>query len=186
MEKLLLYCTLGKPNLYLPPEHNCFEGDEASKCYLKDEPILEGFDIKLNGKIAVECDCELVEKIFSDYFDNGVETNAYYYTNGDTDIEESACLDTNDLALYLGQKIGGEKVGYAIHLKNVKVFDEPEELSKYGLKKAPQNMCYVYDKDGNKYLLLSIHPKHLCNIINGDKTIEVRRKILKDLEELIR
>jgi predicted transcriptional regulator len=57
-----------------------------------------------------------------------------------------------------------------------------EDREKYiPLKKAPQNMCYVYDKDGNKYVLISVHPEWLAMILNGLKTIEVRRKVLKEV-----
>ena len=83
------------------------------------------------------------------------------------------------------------------------MFDKPKQLNDYCLheivdkiffnekeiKKAPQNMCKVYDKkltrtekeDG--YVLISIKPKWLCKILNGEKTIEVRRKGLKGMVE---
>lgn len=46
------------------------------------------------------------------------------------------------------------------------------------LYKAPQNMMYVFDGEEKK-VLISIHPEHLCKILNGEKTIEVRKKTLK-------
>ena len=49
------------------------------------------------------------------------------------------------------------------------------------LKRAPQNMCYVYDKDGVKYVLISVHPKWLKMILNGLKDVEVRREVLKEM-----
>ena len=51
--------------------------------------------------------------------------------------------------------------------------------------KAPQNMCNVYDRFGNRYILISIQPQHLAKILNGKKTIEVRKKILKSLKGLL-
>ena len=62
---------------------------------------------------------------------------------------------------------------------------EPKELSYYGIKKAPQNMCYLYDKDGKIIaVVISIQAPHACNIMNGLKTIEVRKSILNVLKEL--
>lgn len=33
--------------------------------------------------------------------------------------------------------------GYAIHISDLKIFDEPKKLSEFRRKKAPQNFCYV-------------------------------------------
>lgn len=98
--------------------------------------------------------------------------------------------------------IGLENEGYALHLSNVKVFDEPKELNEFNLfdpdyciskelKKAPQNMCRVVEFNGlcqtpsKEYVLISIRPKHLCKILNGEKTIEIRKKILNSLKGLV-
>ena len=48
------------------------------------------------------------------------------------------------------------------------------------LDKAPQNMMYVFDGEEKK-VLISIRPEWLCKILNGEKTIEVRKKVLKDM-----
>ena len=48
------------------------------------------------------------------------------------------------------------------------------------LYKAPQNMMYVFDLEEKK-VLISIHPEWLCKILNGEKTIEVRKKVLKEM-----
>lgn len=54
------------------------------------------------------------------------------------------------------------------------------------LKKAPQNMCYCYDQDKkNQYVLISIRPEWVAKILNGKKTIEVRRQVVNALRELI-
>ena len=42
-------------------------------------------------------------------------------------------------------------------------------------------MMRVYDRFGNKYILISVRPKWLCKILNGEKTIEVRKKVLKEM-----
>jgi predicted transcriptional regulator len=94
--------------------------------------------------------------------------------------------------------------GYAIHIKNLHIFDEPKELQEYAtikripdewhigyyekfesVERTPQNMQYVYDvnfgKPSEKKVLISIRPEWLCKILNGEKTIEVRRKVLKEM-----
>lgn len=94
-----------------------------------------------------------------------------------------SCLSFDELGSY----VCGEsdiKTFYALHLENVKAFDTPKKLDEYSIIKAPQNMQYCYDKNGNKYVLLSIRPEHLVNILYGKKTIEVRKKILKEMEKL--
>lgn len=65
-------------------------------------------------------------------------------------------------------------------------FEEHEKYS--SLQKAPQNMMRVYDPweidengVGEAYVLISIHPEWICKILNGEKTIEVRKKVLKEM-----
>lgn len=140
------------------------------------------------------------------YKDDGVvfeRKDRYINTMLKNDDLGKAKITPQELLDYIG--LGNE--GYALHLSNVKVFDESRELSDYDVKekglihccgynytiknmfssctKAPQNMCNVYDKQGNHYILISIKPEHLCKILNGEKTIEVRKKILKSLKEVL-
>jgi predicted transcriptional regulator len=54
------------------------------------------------------------------------------------------------------------------------------------INKAPQNMCSVFKVDSKNYekeyyILISIRPEWLCKILNGEKTIEVRKKVLKEM-----
>jgi hypothetical protein len=57
------------------------------------------------------------------------------------------------------------------------------------VERAPQNMQYVYDVNSDnpneKKVLISIRPEWLCKILNGEKTIEVRRKVLKEMLKCI-
>ena len=53
-------------------------------------------------------------------------------------------------------------------------------MNQRALVKAPQNMCNAYDVYKNHYILISIRPEWLCKILNGEKTIEVRKKVLKE------
>lgn len=191
--KLLLYCTKAKPYLigrkYAPYEYYLDRGGKYSEMYSRD--------FIHNGKIVAECDYE-VEKI--------KRTNTigdwYYYENQDEILEKSCIVDINKFFEYLKGKNG-----YAIHIKNLHIFDEPKELNdyitkqcqfgkcstcEYGKKeihcgtidtpitKAPQNMMYCYDESEMK-VLISIRPEWLCKILNGEKTIEIRKKVLKEM-----
>lgn len=181
MSKLLLYCTKAKPILrdyrgkaiydrfVISPTDRPFTSDDK-------QPIL-------NGKIVAECDFE-VDKLTNCgtsfmimKYDDLQES--YRYTNK---VARGSCLDYTDLRRYLGTKDG-----YAIHIKNLHIFDKPKELSEYGMDfpispivRAPQNMMYA-NGIGERYILISIHPEWLCKILNGEKTVEVRKKVLKEM-----
>jgi len=196
--KLLLYCTKAKPYLeYKQIPRTLMEIDnsfEGYRCSYKRTENDENF--QLNGKIVAECDFE-VEEI--NYRSAKFVCNRYYLR-----VLDKSCLTDKQMYDYLK----GEK-GHAIHIKNLHIFDEPRELSDYITKrcqfgkcsnceygkneihcatidtpitKAPQNMMYCYDKNtGEKYVLISIRPEWLCKILNGEKTIECRKRILKEM-----
>jgi len=185
--KLLLYCTKAKPYLY------SFMGKlwEQNKKLAEEVPML-------NGKIVAECDFE-VEKIVCDlrmtkeyrFFDE--------YTTKSLSEKELLYASKIDRISFINYLKG--KNGYAIHIKNLHIFDKPKELSDYNqlikgkskgaldvlivfddTKKAPQNMMYVYDRNTvEKYALISIRPEWLCKILNGEKTVEIRKKVLKEM-----
>ena len=190
--KLLLYCTKAKPYLF---NQNIYEFYE-SKYITSTHKFHEKQDYLLNGKIIAECDFEVeeIEKVVDDTL------CAYWYeTKKLTEIEvlKKSCLMDYELDDYLGGKNG-----YAIHIKNLHIFDEPKKITAYHCKtnkndelclnggcgykffyKAPQNMMKVYDHwgKGNEYVLISIRPEWLCKILNGEKTIEIRKKVLKEM-----
>lgn len=188
--KLLLYCTKAKPYIM---KYKDGKYKQIASFYTKQD--LATYDL-LNGKIVAECDFE-VEKIRKGwgclngtrYFRNNIK---HYYP--DYELEQQSCLGFNEIDKYLKGTLN-ENCGYAIYIKNLKIFDEPKELSEYKrkdefmggkqifwetIKKAPQNMMYVYDEKGD-YILISIQPQWLCKILNGEKTIEVRKKVLKEM-----
>lgn len=49
------------------------------------------------------------------------------------------------------------------------------------LDKAPQNMMKVIDWNGENCILISIKSEWLCKILNEEKTIEVRKRVLKEM-----
>ena len=204
--KLLLYCTKAKP--YLVDErkiryHNFVLGDNS---VLKSNEK----DLVLNGKIVGECDYEVEEFDFMSFllYENDVKK---YNTEVRklNEICKKSCLSATEMVFYLDTKALGTKnpngmIGKAIHIKNLHIFDEPRELAhsttdndsyyyteKYDKKfktircgaliQAPKNMMYVYDRDGNKCILISIRPEHLIKKLNGECTIIVKKNVLKEM-----
>jgi predicted transcriptional regulator len=179
--KLLLYCTKAKPILF---KH--FKWLDGKDFACKD--VSKNGYYCYNGKIVAECDFE-VEKLSIGY-GVGWQTETI---KGTENIEKISCLSRAKLYEYCKGK------GYAIHIKNLHIFDEPKELQEYAtlkkypggyekfvsVERAPQNMMYVYDVNSDnpneKKVLISIRPEWLCKILNKEKTIEVRRVVLKEM-----
>lgn len=186
--KLLWYCTKAKgKNYYLRKLPN------GRYCLSRDKGEL------LNDKIVAKCDFEVEEMKFKMKYTAEKSWNVYLTPSLSLyELKERSCLNNAILDNY--------KPNYAIHIKNLKVFKKPKELKDFyvkgtyhnaeqmfideiqidgewfhPMKRAPQNMCYAYDIHGNKYVVISIHPEWACKILNGEKTIEVRRKVLKEM-----
>ena len=188
--KALLYCTKAKPYLY-----GHYVGFETKWQYdlTKNNEVFNNHKV-LNGFIVAECEIDKVEEIKHKFY--GSDNIGYHtWTLTQNDLCEKSCLNFGNLYDYIW-----EYDGYALHLSNVKAFDEPKDISlfytnycidRYGitscnmLMKAPQNMCRVIDFEGKPYVLISIRPEWLCKILNGEKTIEVRKQILNCLKEMI-
>lgn len=179
--KCLLYCTKAKP--YLIEYEN--DNDYISYLEYRLEESLKDlcFEEKiLNGKIVVECEVETKEICF-EKISNGVGYD-YHYTLPNGDYIDGSCLSDVEMQNYLG-----EKNGYALFIKNLKTkilsFDKDCIFKKpHGnevITRAPQNMQWCFDRRGNRYVLISIRPEWLCKILNEEKTIEIRRKVLKGM-----
>lgn len=210
--KLLLYCTKEKMKLRKSIKDKDYYLDNGSKFN-----IIPKEDYSLNGKIVAECDFEVEEMEHYIHYEPEVDIglgvlpsfkcDAYCTkTLGHFEILKRSCLDEPEIFKYLGVNNG-----YAIHIKNLKIFDKPKELSDYcrylkvynnygRIEVAPQNMMYAYEivpckeehlfrgvlqefrwNRYNKNILISIQPQWLCKILNGEKTIEVRKKVLKGM-----
>lgn len=173
--KALLYCTKSKKKLF-------YDVVWRKWMYGFDKPH-DKFP-SVNGTIVAECEVETEEIRLSEYpyyedcsvglFDTPTLTN--------DELLRKSCLNDDELEDYLTN----EK-GYALHISNLReihpslsvIFKEPHGFER--VSKAPQNMMRVYDEVGNKYILISIRPEWLCKILNGEKTIEVRKQVLKEM-----
>ena len=187
--KLLLYCEKAKPYLYRKDD-DIFE--LSNKIKYEDISDYKKYYGLNNGKIVAECDYEV--SIHNWYNDYNLFEKLYYQENMMFNNENS-CMSSRELVSYLGNN-NLKKDFYAIHIKNLHIFDEPIDIRNYyniatrtmtdcmnqkSLLKAPQNMCNAYDVYKNHYILMSIKSEELCKILNREKTIEIRKKVLKEM-----
>lgn len=203
--KALLYCTKNKPELHKAYDNSCYIVDKE---FIKEMEEWDGnFQTPsehpiLNGHVVAVCDIEVEE------------VRPFFHWC--KQLEKATCLTCDEVLDYLDKKdksVSNPKRQapvYLIHIKNLKVFDEPLTIEKlyqpidnnfckrcreyktceYAKSKgkpckkvllyAPQNMYYCW-YNGEKYALISIQPQWLVKILNGEKTIEVRKKVLKEM-----
>lgn len=193
--KLLLYCTRQMPRLVFTDGKWWLDNSKENTYWEKEQPAPIGY----NGKIIAECDYDVEEiECRTSVGTNGIHDEYTTKSLGENELLFASKIDEITFINYLKGKNG-----YAIHIKNLNIFDRPRKLSCYStytkeiintwwfylnhkkakqLEKAPQNMMYCYGNNtGEKYILISIHPEWLCKILNGEKTIEVRKKVLKEM-----
>ena len=171
-----------------------FNGKIIAEC---ECDLVEKYEMEFYHDKDVQQSIGIFDKFETEYW--GEECYETIITNEYSDEEiancpllKKSCLTFDELGNYVCPK-GGVNNFYALHLSNVKVLDKPLSFDKdYIYKdyksnalitKAPQNMCNVYDRFGNHYVLISIQPQHLVNILNGKKTIEIRKQILNVMKE---
>lgn len=174
--KLLWYCTKSDLKLYKTRDNDYTT--------LKAKDNIFGYE-ELNGKIVAVSDYEVEEvmTILNESLINMLPTP--YTTN---ELTPYSLLRRSRLTADMIKKY---KPNYAIHIKNLEIFEKPKKLgmayyttlkSANKIQKAPQNMCIVrsyYPKNYfEKYVLISVHPEWLAMILNGLKTIEVRKQVL--------
>lgn len=152
--KCYIYCTKGKN---LVNEFGEFIAN--NKCYCYPE---------LNGKVVAEFTLNAVDEF--KVFENGTVQYWNYH-----DLEKS-CLTYDEISNYVGRN----KIGYAWHIDDLKIYNTPKELSEFykkytlshddfvfalyngtqtyneylkyqcSLKKPPQSWCYVEVQDDRK------------------------------------
>lgn len=79
-----------------------------------------------------------IGKVLAEFTLNKVETikeNQIYNAKA---MLEHACLTIEELNNY-----AKDKKFYAWHIEDLKIYDEPKELSEFGIKKAPQSWQYA-------------------------------------------
>ena len=125
-------------------------------CTKDKEPCFAG--VPRSGKYTV-----LNGKVVAKFTLNKVEEITNRYCKG---MLIDSCLTNYELNNYLGNS-----VGYAWHISNLKIFDEPKELSefnKYGCEQYDKDVCAVYGERGHLYTNCFFHltkaPQSMCYI----------------------
>ena len=189
--KCLLYCTkaikhysvghliFNLDDLTLNPDTNKYVFGDS--CYLMASENSYGKDNFLNGKIVAECEVETKQIQMV-----GDEMELWFETLDGENVEYDSCLEFDQFDTYLSSN---DYKGYALFIKNLKpkmlsfdkdcIFKKPH--GNETITRAPQNMQWCFDRRGNRYALISIRPEWLCKILNGEKTIEIRKKVLKGM-----
>ena len=119
--KVYIYCTKDKKNKFFPP---------ITQQVLNKAPKDYVVDTRGNGKVIGEFVCDDVAKIIKDGSCFIAEGRSEAETNR---IARLSCLDFDDMNKYLG-----EKSGYAWHISNLVIYDQPKELSAF------HNFCEKY------------------------------------------
>lgn len=166
-----VYCTKGKPNLWLPYEYDCFELDEASQPYLSDRPIVD-IDTKMNGKVIFKFRCYKVEEI-EDCVDV-LSTKSLDCI----ELLQKSCLTCEELHEYLPFRYDDKPRGYAIHISDLEIFDKPKELSEFRschtnkikyVEKEVRKQTFITYKLQNRNHKLTKAPQSWCYIETEDK-----------------
>ena len=184
--KVYIYCTKARKSYRII--HLIFYEDELYK--LPNGKIKFGSSVELmaydnydknnflNGKIVASFELNKVSKI-------EVDSKQYNYWS-----KNGSCLSIDDFINYCkGKDL------YAWHIKNLEII-EPLELDEFytfrkgyenqlhmhekTLTKAPQSYRYAYYK-GERVIILSVKAKWVEKILNGYKTIEVRKTAPKEM-----
>lgn len=147
----------------------CTSGHQENKCLYKTSSVdwegkpyydtdcyqaLEGNidqDIILNSKVVARFWCDKVEEIdFVDRWDWEYETE----TLCEADLLDESCLTKEELHEYLN-----EKLGYAIHISKLEVFDKPRELKEFSIPIKINKWTKLIDF--NDYMLKGVVNKHI-------------------------
>ena len=184
IEHCLIYCCVSGKSLY----KNYLSGKGEFVLAAKRN-VLPRARV-LNGTVCFECEIEKAEKIVIAPFPfaNGDYQYATKTLTPDA-LEARSCLSVRELNDYDPR--------HALYLTNVNAV-EPFKITElwkdkahpgdpYHLSRAPQNMCLADWWNGMEWervLVLSLRPRHLCNIANGLKDIETRRQVVNEIKEM--
>ena len=112
--KCYIYCTKDKNNHFWTGKRYSYADDRSHNAFDKDG----------NGKVIGEFTCD---------------TFVIDITYGRDPLYcGAACMNAIDVAAYA---LNYPKYGW--HISDLKIYDEPKELSDFGLTRPPQSWCYV-------------------------------------------
>ena len=117
-----------------------------------------------NGKVVAKFTLNKLDEIAYERLDNGVGYHHFFYCEDDFDLLKNSCLDEFNLLNYLNpKKTKGNICGYAWHIDNLQIFDNPMELSEFythcnQAKNVKEHKGSVYINDIYKPLNYSSNP----------------------------
>ncbi len=122
--KVYIYCAAGTGkntfNVPISPE-------KIFKHYIKTGSM-DSLNCPIgNQKVIGEFICDNIVNPFSD--------SRFWIQDN---IVNGTCLSPAEIRIYAN----GRKL-YAWHISNIVIYDNPKELSEFGLKRPPQSWCYV-------------------------------------------
>lgn len=151
----------------VPSSYGCYEWGEEEKCYAGART--ENYDL-------LKKSCLTEEEI-----DNYLNGNGYALHISNLKIFDKP-LELKDCQIAKGIVNYSNEVCDSCCDFNMNCKDCYYHYETYELKNAPMNMCWVWYK-GKRYVLISIQSQWVCKELNGEKPIEVRRKVLKGMVE---
>ena len=130
-----IYCTKGKPYLF-HEKGNVFGDDiyELTNDSTSDLPNYKHAYVvggTLNGKVVAKVWCAKVE-----------ETHIYVKNHEDNALLKNSCLTVDEFMNYLGNK----PYGYAIHITNLEIFEEPKDLWEFKTPMMAERYKYDLEK----------------------------------------
>lgn len=177
--KVYIYCSKSRNYVYYKDIRNPREDFKLISKALADE--------FLNGKVVASFELDKVAKFNVDRYLNIIPGNINI-----EEIKAGSCMTNYDLFMYKN----GRDCLYGWHIDNLQMLDKPKDItsfctrpvvykdgipSKKMIMKAPQSWCYAEDLAGNPCIIISIKSKWLWQILNGEKTYEIRKTAPKEL-----
>lgn len=149
--KVYIYCT--KPSKKYQTVWGCFVFNSDELFRLPTGKIKYGDSVEmmmydnyttdnfLNGKVIGEFVCDNVEVLFDT---KGNPEN--YITEILPSILQKTALSYDEFAAYVGSRADKNSI-YGWHISDLKIYDEPKQLSEFEVKQPPQSWCYVERRD---------------------------------------
>lgn len=144
--KCYIYCTSGRPDLNIP-----ISPERLMQDYL-ETGSMQSLNCPLgNGKVIGEFACNRIDRL-------APANEPYGIYDIDDDYVSQTCLENGALWDY-----GHGTPLYGWHISNLRIYDEPRELSEftglrntrfgaapYDIKRPPQSWCYVEEWEENE------------------------------------